>query len=133
MHYPAMIEGAPSDAIADLAERALLTFRLRERGVRNRVSLLQRVKGDEFRLAGLLRSQGYYASGVTSDVTLPPDDAAHVTFLVRPGPAHTIGYRAIPGPGSFPGRVYSQPQDGAGSGLNGTAGNTGCRPWSKAD
>lgn len=91
MRYTAMIEGAPSDAIAGLAERALLTFRLWERGVRNRASLLQRVKGDELRLAELLRSQGYYAPGVTSDVTFPPDDdAAHVTFLVRPGPAYTL-------------------------------------------
>ena len=90
IHYTAMIEGAPSNAIADLAERALLTFRLRERGVRNRVSLVRRVKRDELRLAGLLRSQGYYAPAVTSDVTFPSDDTAHVAFLVRPGPAHTL-------------------------------------------
>ena len=90
IRYTATIENAPSEAIADLAERSLSTFRLRERGVRNHAHLLGRVRRDEDRLARLLRSQGYYTPAVTAQVAVPSDDAASVTFEVRAGPAYTL-------------------------------------------
>ena len=90
VRYTATIENAPSEAIADLAERSLSTFRLRERGVRNRAHLLGRVRRDEDRLARLLRSQGYYTPAVTAQVAVPSDGTASVRFVVRAGPAYTL-------------------------------------------
>ena len=90
VRYTATIENAPSEAIADLAERSLSTFRLRERGARNRANLLGRVRRDEDRLARLLRSQGYYTPAVAAQVTFPSDDTASARFLVRAGPAYTL-------------------------------------------
>ena len=95
LRYTATIEGAPTTAVAELAERSLLTFRLQARGARNRVSLLRRVKHDEGRLEGLLRSQGYYTPAVNSDVGFPPDGPAHVTFVLHPGPAYTLREHAL--------------------------------------
>ncbi len=88
--YSATVDGAPSAAVADLAERALPTFRLRERGVRNRSGLLRRVKHDEVRLAALLRSHGYYGSLVNSDISFAEDGPARVRFLVHAGPVYTL-------------------------------------------
>lgn len=88
--YSATVEGVPSAELAGLAERALLTYRLQERGARNRGSLLRRVGHDELRLAELLRSQGYYGSEVDSDIVFAEDDTARVRFLVHPGPIFTL-------------------------------------------
>ncbi|MCY3701882.1 MAG: BamA/TamA family outer membrane protein [Rhodospirillales bacterium] len=90
VRYTATIENAPSEAVAELAERSLPTFRLRERGARNRANLLGRVRRDEDRLARLLRSQGYYTPAVTAQVAVPSDDTASVRFVVRAGPAYTL-------------------------------------------
>lgn len=90
LRYTAIVEGAPSAELADLAERALLTYRMQDRGARNRVSLRRRVAHDELRLAELLRSRGYFGSQVASDVDFAADDLARVRFLVHAGPAYTL-------------------------------------------
>ena len=88
--YGVSLEGAPTASIADLAERVSLTFRMRERGARNRIGLAQRVKNDEARLTGLLRSQGYFTPDVTSKVSFFTGNAASVAFIIRPGPLYTL-------------------------------------------
>ncbi len=89
--YTVSLEGLPSAGMADLAEGALLTLRLRKQGARTRAGLRQRVKEDEDRLLGLLRAQGHFLPDVASSTTFPPDDAAaHVVFLVRPGPVFVL-------------------------------------------
>ncbi len=93
--YEVSLEGLPSAPVVDLAKRMLLTFRLRERGARSRVGLLQRVKNDETRLTGLLRSQGYFAPDVTSGVVFRSDEAASVAFVVRPGPLYVLNDHAL--------------------------------------
>ena len=88
--YTVELEGSPSDEITDLAGRSLLSYRLAHRGAPNRAFLRRRVEQDEAQLATILRSQSYYAASISSRIAERSDEAAIVTFSIRPGRVFTL-------------------------------------------
>lgn len=88
--YEVVLEGAPSEEIAALAEESLAAWRFREDGAASLAFLRRRAEGDVETLNRILRSRGYYAAEVEARVEETGPETARLTFAVEPGPAYTL-------------------------------------------
>ncbi|HUF87736.1 MAG TPA: BamA/TamA family outer membrane protein [Thermohalobaculum sp.] len=90
VNYEAVLEGAPSDDFAELAEASLATWRYMEDGAPSPAFLRRRAEDDVETLLKILRSRGYYAGSVETAVEETGPGEARVTFSIAPGPAFTL-------------------------------------------
>ena len=75
--YEVVLNGAPSEEIAELAEASLELYRRQDDGAASAAFLRARAEDDIATMQKILRSRGYYSAEVTVEVTeLPaPEDA----------------------------------------------------------
>ncbi len=118
LDYEVVLEGAPSEEIADLLEASLAIYRQQDRGAQSLAFLRRRAQGDVETAQTILRSRGYYQAEIATEVVPPPegtapaspgadgetppieDDAdaeapppepvATLRFLIEPGPQLTL-------------------------------------------
>lgn len=89
--YRVVLEGAPDEAFAALAEEALAVYRLRDEGAQSRAFLRRRAEGDLTVLGQMLRSRGWYDG--TAEVALSPEaegEVPVVTLRVIPGEPYRL-------------------------------------------
>ncbi|MEM9199794.1 MAG: POTRA domain-containing protein, partial [Pseudomonadota bacterium] len=88
--YEVVLENAPQDDIADVAEAALEVYLRQDDGANSRAFLVQRAQGDLDTLRRLLRSRGYFEGDATVEVSPPEAEEVTLTFRLDPGPLYTL-------------------------------------------
>ncbi len=99
LDYTVEIEGAPGPAggeIASLIEQSVALTREQDTGAASVAFLRRRAEGDEATVQTILRSYGYYAAEVRSEVEPPPEGAEPgarqgvARLVIEPGPQFTL-------------------------------------------
>ncbi|HEU0222592.1 MAG TPA: POTRA domain-containing protein, partial [Paracoccaceae bacterium] len=88
--YEVVLEGAPSEDVAELAEESLSVYRLQDEGAQSRAFLRRRAEGDLPTIVKILHSRGFFDGTATVDLSPLEAEEIVVTFRLKPGEAYRL-------------------------------------------
>jgi translocation and assembly module TamA len=100
LEYEVALEGAPSEEVAELLEESLTLYRRQEDGAQSLAFLRRRARQDVETAQDVLRSFGWYAAEIETEVAggVDADRAEALRGLGEDPPPAMVAFRIAPGP-----------------------------------